>query len=155
MSRCAGSGRASAPAGDYDRLNIDYRELHHLARFFLAYLSSDLSDQAAGAPFTLDMAHLFERFVARRLRAALPNHLRLVEHERLDLGSSLAPVGRRTAGIRRVRTAQDFFELPPTSVSRGSRNDPKLGSARRWRFRMNMDLESFRSHFEKFSRASA
>jgi 5-methylcytosine-specific restriction enzyme subunit McrC len=70
---------------DYDRLNIDYRDLHHLARFFLAHLSSDLGDQAAGAPFTLDMAHLFERFVARRLRAALPDHLRLVEHERLDL----------------------------------------------------------------------
>ena len=69
----------------YDRLNIDYRELHHLARFFLAHLSSDLGDHAAGAPFTLDMAHLFERFVARRLRAALPDDLRLVEHERLDL----------------------------------------------------------------------
>jgi 5-methylcytosine-specific restriction enzyme subunit McrC len=70
---------------DYDRLNIDYRELHHLARFFLAHLSSDLGDQAAGAPFTLDMAHLFERFVAGRLRAALPDHLRLLEHPRLDL----------------------------------------------------------------------
>lgn len=70
---------------DYDRLNIDYRELHHLARFFLAHLSSDLGDQAAGAPFTLDMAHLFERFVARRLRATLPDHLRLIEKERIPL----------------------------------------------------------------------
>ncbi len=78
----------------------------------------------------------------------------------LDLTSELSGDPRfkawsRDLGDRRVRTTQDFFELPPTSVSRGRRNDPKLGSARRWRYRMNMDLESFRSHFEKFSRAPA
>lgn len=69
---------------DYDTLNADYRGLHRLARFFLAHLSSDLGDLAAGAPFTLDMAHLFERFVARRLAAALPRPFTLAAHERFE-----------------------------------------------------------------------
>lgn len=50
----------------------------------------------------------------------------------------------------RVRKAQDFFALP-----RGKRmhalaeaNTPEL--ARRWHFRMNTRLQSFRDHFEKF-----
>lgn len=77
----------------------------------------------------------------------------------LDLTSDLSGDARfktwaRDLKDRRVRTTHDFFELPPSSVSRKRRNDPKLRPARRWRFRMNMDLESFRSHFEKFAHAA-
>ncbi len=78
----------------------------------------------------------------------------------LDLTSELSgdPRFRRWAGAlrdRRVRASQDFFELPPTAASRRRVADPSLRSARRWHFRMNMDLASFRSHFEKFADAGS
>jgi hypothetical protein len=74
----------------------------------------------------------------------------------LDLTSELSGDPRfkkwaRDLKDRRVRTTHDFFQLPPSTMARKRPDDPKLRPARRWRFRMNMDFESFRSHFEKFA----
>jgi 5-methylcytosine-specific restriction enzyme subunit McrC len=62
----------------YHRLNEDYAELHILCRFFLEYLSPGhvVGDHPMLA-FQVDMAQLFERFVAAWLKAHLPSHLRL------------------------------------------------------------------------------
>lgn len=62
----------------YHRLNEDYAEIHILCRFFLEYLSPGhvIGDHPMLA-FQVDMAQLFERFVAAWLKAHLPGHLRL------------------------------------------------------------------------------
>lgn len=66
----------------YDRLNHDYRGLHALARFFITHTGPT---QQAGAdhtaPFLIDMAWLFERFVAAWLREHVPRTLSVVEQE--------------------------------------------------------------------------
>ena len=57
----------------YTRLNHDYRGLHALARFFVAHTGPTHRSGAAGmAPFLIDMAELFERFVAAWLHEHLP-----------------------------------------------------------------------------------
>lgn len=62
----------------YHRLNEDYAEIHVLCRFFLEFLSPD--HEVGNHPmlaFQVDMAQLFERFVASWLKAHLPCSLRL------------------------------------------------------------------------------
>lgn len=57
----------------YNRLNHDYRGLHGLARFFIAHTGpTQRSGDAHMTPFLLDMADLFERFVAAWLQKHLP-----------------------------------------------------------------------------------
>lgn len=55
----------------------------------------------------------------------------------------------------RVTALGDFFELPSsrTESALAARRTPAL--ARSWGFRMNMDLESFASTFDRFARADA
>jgi 5-methylcytosine-specific restriction enzyme subunit McrC len=57
----------------YNRLNHDYRSLHALARFFIAHTGPT---QRAGSdhmtPFLMNMAQLFETFLAEWLRTHLP-----------------------------------------------------------------------------------
>lgn len=76
-------------AQSYHRLNADYRPLHTLCRFFLeqtgpGYLAGDHQM----LPFLVDMARLYEQFVAAWLRAHLPPTLtqRTQEQVRLDDG---------------------------------------------------------------------
>ena len=54
----------------YNRLNEDYRPLHALCRFFLEQsgASHELGDRTT-LPFLVDMARLYERFVAEWLKA--------------------------------------------------------------------------------------
>jgi hypothetical protein len=55
---------------------------------------------------------------------------------------------------RRVHQTHDFFPgaaLTPRARAQAERNTPAV--ARRWGYRMNMDLENFRSLFEKFADA--
>lgn len=54
---------------------------------------------------------------------------------------------------RRVHDVRDFFEAPSSPGSRelAERRTPEL--ARRWRFRMNMGLDSFMGPLEKFGHA--
>jgi hypothetical protein len=50
----------------------------------------------------------------------------------------------------RVRSQQDFFELPRTSAGRRLADARTPSVARSWGFSMNMELSSFASVFEKF-----
>ncbi len=70
----------------YHRLNDDYRPLHGLARFFLEQRgpSHQLGERTM-LPFLVDMARLFELFVAEWLRSHLPPELRLKEQHRVEL----------------------------------------------------------------------
>ena len=68
----------------YHRLNEDYRPMHALCRFFLensgpTYHSGDRTM----LPFLVDMARLFEVFVAEWLKAHQPEGLRFKAHERV------------------------------------------------------------------------
>lgn len=54
----------------YNRLNDDYEQLHVLCRFFLEHSGPTLTDgDAHTIPFIVNMARLFELFVAEWLRA--------------------------------------------------------------------------------------
>jgi 5-methylcytosine-specific restriction enzyme subunit McrC len=70
----------------YHRLNIDYQPLHALCRFFLEHAGPGY---AAGEhqmiPFMVDMARLFEQFVASWLRAHLPQQYTLAAQEPVRL----------------------------------------------------------------------
>ncbi|MDX1522989.1 MAG: restriction endonuclease [Anaerolineae bacterium] len=73
----------------YNRLNDDYRQLHALCHFFLAQSgpSHHFGDRAM-IPFLVNMAHLFEKFVASWLTAHLSDSWRVVIQERVPLGTS-------------------------------------------------------------------
>ena len=72
----------------YHRLNEDYRALHALCRFFLENCGPMHARGDRGmVPFLVDMSLLFERFVAKWLKANLPDHLRLRTQERVEVGA--------------------------------------------------------------------
>jgi 5-methylcytosine-specific restriction enzyme subunit McrC len=82
----------------YNRLNDDYQPLHTLCRFFLEQSgpSHERGDRKT-LPFLVDMARLYELFVAEWLKAhqaqeLLPRHLKVKTQERvyLDQGRSLS-----------------------------------------------------------------
>lgn len=70
----------------YNRLNDDYEPLHSLCRFFLEHSgpSHELGDRLM-LPFLVDMAHLYELFVAEWLIAHLPSSLKLTFQEKVDI----------------------------------------------------------------------
>lgn len=70
----------------YNRLNQDYQPLHALCRFFLENSgpSYELGDHAM-LPFMVNMAGLFELFVAEWLRAKLPCEYELSTQERFEV----------------------------------------------------------------------
>ena len=72
----------------YNRLNEDYSELHALCRFFLEFLSPghEVGEHAMLA-FQVDMAQLFERFVAAWLKAHLPGSMKLEMQWSIPYGS--------------------------------------------------------------------
>ena len=70
----------------YNRLNDDYQPLHALCRFFLE--QSGPTHQAGDRrilPFLVDMAQLFELFVAAWLRTHLPPEFTLREQETVTI----------------------------------------------------------------------
>lgn len=71
----------------YHRLNQDYQPLHTLCRFFLEQSgpAHPLGDQAM-LPFLVDMARLYELFVAEWLTANLPQTFKLKVQERVTIG---------------------------------------------------------------------
>lgn len=73
----------------YHRLNDDYRPMHGLCRFFLEQSgpSHHLGDRVM-VPFLVDMAALYEKFVAQWLRQNLPPHLALSAQEHIDVDPS-------------------------------------------------------------------
>lgn len=71
----------------YSRLNADYEVLHKLCCFFLENTgpTQDLGDRSM-VPFLVDMARLFELFVARWLEAHLDERYMLRRQESLSIG---------------------------------------------------------------------
>ncbi|MBN1460435.1 MAG: restriction endonuclease [Armatimonadetes bacterium] len=75
----------------YNRLNSDYLPLHALCRFFLE--SSGPTHERGEhrmLPFLIDMAHLFELFVAEWLRAHAPPELHVEVQDSIRLGEERA-----------------------------------------------------------------
>ena len=80
---------ASACVGrEYGRLNEDYAPLHALCRFFLEHSgpAHQRGDEAM-APFLVNMARLYEQYVAAWLRQQLPAPWTLRVQETVVLGS--------------------------------------------------------------------
>jgi len=76
----------------YNRLNDDYRSLHTLCRFFLDQSGPTHSaGDRSMIPFMVDMARLYERFVAEWLKVHLPPSVELSaqENHTIDAGRSL------------------------------------------------------------------
>ncbi len=74
----------------YNRLNQDYRPLHVLCRFFLE--SSGASHERGDRtmlPFLVDMARLYELFVAEWLKIHLPQHLFLKFQEQVNISKTV------------------------------------------------------------------
>jgi 5-methylcytosine-specific restriction enzyme subunit McrC len=88
----------------YHRLNDDYRPLHGLCRFFLeqAGPSHHVGDRVM-VPYLVNMAALYEKFVAQWLRRNLPTHLSLKAQENIVID----PDGRLQITIDLVITDKD------------------------------------------------
>lgn len=70
----------------YNRLNNDYEPMHALCRFFLEHSGpSHESGDHSMLPFLVDMARLYELFVAEWLIAHLPIKLKLKFQEKVDI----------------------------------------------------------------------
>ena len=70
----------------YHRLNADYQPLHALCRFFLEHAGPGYSaGEHQMIPFLVDMARLFEQFVASWLRTHLPPQYTLATQEPVRL----------------------------------------------------------------------
>lgn len=73
----------------YNRLNQDYEPLHALSRFFLEHSGPGHGKgDTKMIPFLVNMARLFELFVAAWLRRHLPVHLALDVQERVNVGEA-------------------------------------------------------------------
>jgi 5-methylcytosine-specific restriction enzyme subunit McrC len=72
----------------YTRLNRDYQPLHALCYFFLSHTMPVLprSGPEQTIPFLVDMAQLYERFVAAWLRRNLPDGWQLQVQEQVIVG---------------------------------------------------------------------
>ena len=70
----------------YHRLNEDYQILHALCRFFLDNIgASHKYGNYSMLPFLIDMAKLYEKFVAEWLKIHLPSNLRVREQEKVSI----------------------------------------------------------------------
>ncbi len=72
----------------YNRLNDDYRPLHALCRFFLEHSgpTHEMGEQTA-LPFLVNMARLYELFVAEWLKTNLPPGQSLNVQEKVVIGA--------------------------------------------------------------------
>jgi len=76
-------------ARSYHRLNEDYRPLHGLCHFFLSHAGpSYRHGEHTMVPFLIDMARLFEKFVAAWLIQHLEYPLRVVPQKREELNTA-------------------------------------------------------------------
>lgn len=76
---------------NYHRLNEDYQSLHALCRFFLENTgpSHEKGDRTM-LPFLIDMAKLYELFVAEWLKENLPSHLFVKFQERINISDRIS-----------------------------------------------------------------
>ncbi len=74
----------------YHRLNCDYEPMHGLCRFFLEHTGpSNSRGDKKMLPFLIDMASLFERFVAAWLKQHLPDAYELKSQERIQISEGV------------------------------------------------------------------
>jgi 5-methylcytosine-specific restriction enzyme subunit McrC len=73
----------------YHRLNEDYQPMHLLCRFFLDNTGPtyNIGDQSM-IPFMLNVANLFELFVAEWLKTHLPSGIKTKKQEQVAIGTS-------------------------------------------------------------------
>lgn len=72
----------------YTRLNQDYQPLHALCRFFLEHTGPGYEHgDHQMLPFLVDMARLYELFVAEWLKAHLPSPWQIKAQERVTVGT--------------------------------------------------------------------
>lgn len=70
----------------YNRLNFDYEPLHAISRFFLENSGPTFEHgDHKMLPFLVDMAQLFELFVAEWMKIHLPEHLEVKVQESVDI----------------------------------------------------------------------
>jgi 5-methylcytosine-specific restriction enzyme subunit McrC len=104
----------------YTRLNEDYRPMHLLCHFFLdnSGPSHQLGDTSM-LPFLIDMAALFEKFVARWLEKQLPAHLALSiqEHKRFESGAMTIDIDL----VIRERLSRRVVAVLDTKYKHGSK----------------------------------
>jgi 5-methylcytosine-specific restriction enzyme subunit McrC len=73
---------------EYSRLNDDYKPMHALCRFFLENSGpTHKAGENAMLPFVVNMADLYERFVAAWLAENIPPGYAIEEHENVHVGS--------------------------------------------------------------------
>lgn len=71
----------------YSRLNDDYEALHALSRFFIDRTGpTNRTGAYSSAPFVIDMAGLFEAFVAKWLSARLPKGMHARPQHKVKIG---------------------------------------------------------------------
>lgn len=74
----------------YNRLNYDYRPLHALSRFFLESMGPGLDvGRHEFLPFRVDMAFLFQEYLAQSLRQAFNDVFVVDSQYRVNLGGEL------------------------------------------------------------------
>jgi 5-methylcytosine-specific restriction enzyme subunit McrC len=74
----------------YHRLNCDYEPMHGLCRFFLEHTGpSNSRGDKKMLPFLIDMASLFERFVAAWLKQHLPDSYEIKVQERVHVSEGV------------------------------------------------------------------
>lgn len=96
----------------YNRLNQDYQTLHALSRFFLDRIGpSHLVGQREMTPFLVDMAQLYEMFVAEWLRAHAPHNWRIESQVRLPFGIEHQRHFRPDIVVRDVESDRVLFVL--------------------------------------------
>ncbi|WP_413174025.1 McrC family protein [Anabaena azotica] len=75
---------------NYNRLNNDYYTLHQFCRFFLDNTSpSHEKGKNTSLPFLVNMARLYEMFVAEWLKENLPENLTPKSQERINIGKNI------------------------------------------------------------------
>lgn len=96
----------------YNRLNDDYEPLHGLCRFFLEHRGpTHKHGDRVMMPFLVDMARLFELFVAEWLKLNLPPEFELKEQHTVNFGSHGEVQFRMDAVIRDRKTGTPLFVL--------------------------------------------
>lgn len=72
----------------YNRLNDDYEPMHALCRFFLEHSgpNHEIGDKTM-LPFLVNMAQLYQLFVAEWLKGNLPEELEVKVQERVNIGT--------------------------------------------------------------------
>jgi len=116
---------ADLAALDYHRLNDDYRPLHALCRFFLSQTGPGIAGgDAPMIPFLVNMARLFERFVAAWLAAHLPSSLALRPQERIPLSAGgLAFIADGVWYDRATGAARGIFDTKYTTTPEPAADD--------------------------------